>query len=192
MLHNTLGFFQTIIPLDESILLELESHFEIFDIPARHKIIEEGQVCKYIYIHIKGISRMYYMKDDEEICSLLIEENYPFTVPDSFYSGNKSYQTVESLEPGCIARIHIDSLKKLYSKYLEVNYIARVITEKYFVKSEERLFLLRKKTTEERYLYFIEKYPSLLLRVPLKHIASYLGMSLETLSRCRKKIQTKM
>ena len=88
-----------------------------------------------------------------------------------------------------MARIHYTQLQTLYKLYPELNYIARVITENYLVKSQERLFLLRRQTAEERYLYFTERYPTLLQKVPLKYIASYLGLTLETLSRIRNKIR---
>jgi hypothetical protein len=187
MLNKFLNSITSITPIDSSILEDIESKFEIVSVPKKTHVVKEGEVCNYMYVIIQGIVRMYYVKDSDEICSLLIEENYPFSVPDSFYTGRPSYQFVETLEDSRIARIHIDELRALYNQYFEANYIARIITEKYFLRSEERLFMLRKQAAEERYRYFIERYPSLLLRVPLTHIASYLGMTIETLSRCRNK-----
>ena len=191
MLQNAFSFINSIHPLDEDLAADIQSRFEVMEVPARHKLLEDGQTCKHLYLLVKGIARIFYIKGDEEVCSLIVEENYPFTASDSFFTGKPGYQFIETLEPAIIARIHIQDLQVLYAKYREANLIARVITEKYFVKSEERLFLLRKKSAEDRYLYFMEKYPSMVLRVPLKHIASYLGMTLETLSRCRKKLRTK-
>jgi CRP-like cAMP-binding protein len=57
--------------------------------------------------------------------------------------------------------------------------------------SEQRLFLLRRQTTEERYQSFLEMYPGLIQRIPLKYIATFLGMNTETLSRLRKKLSRK-
>jgi hypothetical protein len=76
----------------------------------------------------------------------------------------------------------------LYHKNAESNFVARVITEQFLVRSVERTLLLRKNSAEERYTAFCEQYPQLLQRVPLKYIATYLGLTLETLSRVRAKM----
>jgi CRP-like cAMP-binding protein len=96
---------------------------------------------------------------------------------------------LQAVVPTTLARIHYNRLQQLYDLYPALNYVGRVITERYFVKSEERLQLLRKQSAEERYHYFAEAYPELLLKMPLKYIASYLGITNETLSRIRNKIR---
>lgn len=65
--------------------------------------------------------------------------------------------------------------------------MVRLFTEKYYAASEDHLFMLRKHTAEQRWHYFLDKYANLVQRVPLKYIASFLGMNTETLSRVRGK-----
>jgi hypothetical protein len=79
-------------------------------------------------------------------------------------------------------------LQLIYKNHIEFNFTARVMTEQYFTLSEQRTYLLRKHTAEERYTLFMQQFPSFMQRVPLKYIASFLGMNLETLSRIRNKI----
>ncbi len=189
MLQTLFNYISNIHPLDDEITQALDLNFEIIEVPKRYMILKDGDTCDYLYLVLSGLVRMYYIKGDEEVCSLFIEEKHFLHVPNSFYKRKPGYQYVETLEPSVIARVHFDKLQHLYKTYPELNFIGRVITENYFVKSEERLYLLRKQTAEERYNYFIERYPSLLLRVPLKYIASYLGLTLETLSRIRNKIR---
>lgn len=76
----------------------------------------------------------------------------------------------------------------MYKTYPELNFIARVLTEKYYVLSEQRLYSLRKKRARERYEYLIDNFPELIQRVPSKYLASYLSVSEETLSRIKSKI----
>jgi CRP-like cAMP-binding protein len=153
-------------------------------------LLRDGQTCNYIWVVITGLLRMYYIKDGDEVCSRFMEQTHMAMSIKSFYSRQPGYEYIETLEPCVLARIHKDELEKIYREYDEFNYIARVITEQYFIRSEERLFLLRKKSAEERYLYFLETYPQMVQRVPLTYIASYLGLTLETLSRIRKKLAT--
>lgn len=189
MLQQLFSYIQNIHPVSEEIISELDNCFEIIEVPKQHKLLKDGDTCHYLYFVIDGLVRMYYVKDDEEVCSLFIEDKYLFHVPNSFYSKKPGYHFIETLETSKIARIHRDKLQRLYRSYPELNFIGRVITENYFVKSEERLYLLRKQSAEERYNYFTDRYPTLLQRVPLKFIASYLGITLETLSRVRNKIR---
>ncbi len=189
MLQTLFNYISNIHPISEEITRELDRCFEIIEVPKREFLLREGETCDYLYVVLSGLLRMYYVKDSEEICSLFIEEKYLFHSPHSFYRRKRGYEYIETLEPCKLARIHYDKLQQLYTSYPELNFIGRVITENYFVKSEERLYLLRKQTAEERYVYFSDRYPTLLQRVPLKYIASYLGLTLETLSRIRNKIR---
>jgi len=189
MLQTLYDYIHNIHPVSDEVTNALGECFEIIELPRRHLLLKDGETCHYLYLVVDGLARMYYLKDGQEVSSLFIEEKYLFTSPQSFYVQKPGYEYIETIEPSVLARIHYNRLQQLYNKYPELNFIARVITENYFVKSEERLYLLRRHAAEERYIYFKDRYPSLLQRVPLKHIASYLGLTLETLSRIRNKIR---
>jgi len=157
---------------------------------ARNELLlRDGEVCNYLYIITVGLVRMFYIKDDEEISSMFLEPFAPFTAPDSFYSRKPGYMCLQAVVPTRLARIHYQRLQQLYDQHPDLNYVGRVLTERYFGKSGEGLQLLRKQSAEERYQYFAEAYPELLLKIPLKYIASYLGITNETLSRIRNRIR---
>lgn len=77
--------------------------------------------------------------------------------------------------------------RTLLIQYPEFNRVGRLLTEHYYVLSEQRTQNLRKKTADERYRQLVTSFPDISNRVPLKFIASYLGISFETLSRLRAK-----
>ncbi len=188
MLSKLYGYMNSIHPLDDEIIREFDRCFEFIEVPKHHYLLREGDVCDYTYVLLKGLVRIFYIKDHEEISSLFIEAKYLFNSPDSYYSRTPGYTNIETLQPSKLARIHYNALQLMYKKFPTLNYVGRVITENYFVKSEERLYILRKQTAEERYSYLIEHYPSLIQSVPLKYISSYLGITCETLSRIRNRI----
>ncbi len=188
MLTPLLTYINDIHPISDEIRSDLEKYLEIIEVPKHHLLLKEGQRNDYVFVVLKGLLRMYYLKDGEEVCSRFTDENHISLSVNSFYSRIPGYEYIETLEPSVIARIHHDNLQRLYNDYIEYNYIGRIITQEYFIKSEERLYLLRKQSAEERYLFFLEHYPGLLQRVPLKHIATFLGITLETLSRIRNKL----
>ncbi len=191
MLNSLFGFMNAIRPLSDELKEVLTENLEIIEVPKRTLLLKDGQTCDHIHVVIKGLLRMYYIKDGEEVCSRFMEETRMAMAVGSFYTRKPGYEYIETLEPCVLARIHYDRLQAIYKEHDEFNYIARAITEVYFIRSEERLFLLRRQSAEERYLYLRAHHPELLLRVPLTYIASYLGISLETLSRIRKKLSVK-
>ena len=188
MLSNLFTFMNSIRPLSEELKQVLSENLEIIEVPKRHMLLKDGQTCNYIHVVVNGLLRMYYIKDGEEICSRFMDKTQMAISVKSFYSRTPGYEYIETLEPCTLARIHYDSLQKIYRNNDDFNFIARVITEQYFIRSEERLFLIRKHSAEERYLYFTQHYPEFVQRIPLMYIASYLGVTLETLSRIRKKL----
>jgi len=187
MLQTFIEQLKRIHPVSVGLEQYLEA-LEIVEIPKHTLLLREGQTEDFAWIIIKGLVRSYYIKDGEEICSRFNQEDQIVLSVVSFYSRNPGYEFVETLEDCTLARIHYDKLQALYQEFPEFNFHARALTEYYFSLSELRLYLLRKQSAEERYRYFIDHYPEWLLRVPLKFIASFLGMQLETLSRVRKKI----
>ncbi len=190
MLTPLFQFMSNIRPISSELRDELTQKLEIIEVPKKTQLLREGQTCNHIHVVVSGLLRMYYIKDGEEVCSRFIDESLMAMSVKSFYSRLPGDEYIETLEPCVLARIHKDELERVYRDFDEFNYIARVITEQYFIRSEERQYLLRKQSAEERYIYFMDKYPHLLQRVPLTYIASYLGLTLETLSRIRKKIAT--
>ncbi len=189
MLEPLFKVITSISPMSNELMASLEASFEITEVPKRTLLLADGQTSNYIYVVLKGLLRMYYVKDGEEVCSRFMDEQYLLAMSvNSFYSRQPGYEYIETLEPCVLGRIHYDKLQALYNTFIEFNYTARVITERFYIRSEERLFLIRKQTAEERYLFFSNKYPDLMQRVPLKYIATYLGLTLETLSRIRKKL----
>lgn len=188
MLQDFLRHINTIYPVQEALQSDLMQYAEIIELPRRTCILRDGQTADYVWMVLQGLLRSYYLKDGTEICSSFMQEQHLIVSVNSFYSRQPGYEFIETLEDTILARIHYDRLQQLYKDHLSFNYIVRVLTERYTMLSEERLFLLRKQTAEERYSHLLLHDPGLLQRVPLKYIASFLGMNLETLSRIRKKI----
>jgi CRP-like cAMP-binding protein len=108
----------------------------------------------------------------------------------SFISGKQSYETIACLEPTKVSAIHFDRLQELYKMFPETEKAGRLILEEYYLKMESRFYAIRFTSAEQRYRTFAEDRSQLLNRAPLGWIASYLGMTQETLSRIRARRET--
>lgn len=107
----------------------------------------------------------------------------------SFITGMPSFVNVQAMEKMNILEIKKSDLEQLYTKYKNFERLGRLIAESVAINSERHLFLLLNQPADVRYKNLVEKHPQLLQNVPLQYIASYLGITQETLSRMRKQIQ---
>jgi CRP-like cAMP-binding protein len=105
----------------------------------------------------------------------------------SFLTQQPSTEYVELLEPSVLYSVSYAQLQELYRAFPEFNYVGRVLTERYYVRSEQRAYQLRTLPGKERYAQFVESFPGIAQRVSLKYLATYLGVAPETLSRLRAK-----
>ncbi len=171
--------------MPEQLINDLLNYAKIKEYKKDEFILKQGFVSNYTSWIIKGAVRSYYIKDDEEITTKFLQEGSPITSIYSYYSRRPGNENIIALEDVTIACFHYDQMQKMYKDYPAFNIIGRIVTEKYLYFLEIELYNLRKTKAEERYRYFVKHYPQLLQRAPLKHIATYLGMNLETLSRIR-------
>jgi CRP-like cAMP-binding protein len=98
-----------------------------------------------------------------------------------------SLENIQAIEQCELIVAHYDALQYLYKHYIEVNIVGRKLLEKYYSDAEERAFISRIPNAGKRYRHFVETKSNLANRIPLKYIASFLGMTIETMSRIRGK-----
>lgn len=106
----------------------------------------------------------------------------------SFFSQKPSFEALEALEECVLLRLSFNKLQQLYIEFPEFNYIGRILTEQYYIRSEAKANALRMLSANERYQQLLVQYPHIIQRVSLGHIASYLGITQHTLSRIRSKV----
>jgi CRP/FNR family transcriptional regulator, anaerobic regulatory protein len=157
------------------------------EFPKNHLILEAGKTCRYLYFITEGCARGFYYKDGKDITSWFAFGQDAVTSMYSFVSQKPSFENIEILEPSVLYAISYDNLQKMYLEFPEFNLIGRLFTEKYYIELEERVMSLQFLTAKERYEKLLIQQPMLLQRVTLGQIASYLGITQETLSRIRGK-----
>jgi CRP/FNR family transcriptional regulator, anaerobic regulatory protein len=165
----------------------LENAFVFRQVPKKHKLAEEGRIAKELYFILRGLVRLYYTKDGNEITGYIFRENLFASSYDSFLRQVSSIQTLEALEDCDLLVISHTKLQQLYTDLPKMNLVARKVAEQRFVSAQMMLSSFVLDTPEERYRKFEEQNGDLLLRVPHHMIASYLGITPVSLSRIRKR-----
>ena len=171
---------------DEPVIL---SSFENLRINKKDVLHESGQVCNYIYFITKGCLRSYYVdqKGDEHIYQIRMENNWISDL-ESFFSQSPSNYSIEAIEDSELLRISYKQLEHLYIEVPALERYFRILFQKAYVNSLKRLNETMWESALDRYNDMLIEHPEIFQRVPLIYIASYLGITPESLSRIRKQI----
>ncbi|ADQ78605.1 putative transcriptional regulator, Crp/Fnr family [Paludibacter propionicigenes WB4] len=150
-------------------------------------IVNEGKICDQLFFIKKGALRGFHYHNGKDITSWFGFEDDFGTSTYSFITQTTGFEIVESIESGILYVISYNDLYSIYKKYPEFNYVGRILTEKYYIDLMERTLCLQYQSAKENYEQLVVNRPQILQRATLGHIASYLGISQETLSRIRTK-----
>ncbi len=149
--------------------------------------LQEGNVCKYAGFIVKGAMRQYSVDDKgvEHIVQLYIEDWWA-TDRESAIMLTPSKYNIEAWEDTELLIVTRADMMELMEKIPAIGQMTRVMDERSYIASQRRLNSSISNTAENRYKEFADNYPQFIQRFPQHHIASYLGITKETLSRIRK------
>jgi len=188
MFTNFHQYVDNIISFNESEKQVLESFFTLRQVPKKFNLTEEGKIAKELYFINKGLIRLYYTKDGEEITGYIFKEMLFASSYDSFLRQSPSLQTLETLEDCDLLVINKKGLEDLYEKLPKMHILTRKVAEQRFINAQQILSSFILDSPEERYKKFEKHHGDLLLRVPHHMIASFLGITPVSLSRIRKRL----
>jgi CRP-like cAMP-binding protein len=185
---NLIKLCLTLAPLSEEEKEEIVTIFKPIRIKRYDHYVKEGQIESRIAYIARGIFRFYNLKNGDEITSDFSFHNSFLTSYISLITRQPSAISVQALENSDILVIDYKTLLKKYDESHNYERIGRLIAEQTFISSSIHLLSFLNDSAEERYSNLIKKDPRLVQHIPLHYIASYLGISAETLSRIRKKL----
>jgi len=184
-MNIVIQFLNSIHPMSTPLLEHLDTVLKLRTLHKREYLLRAGHICRNISFIQQGLLRCFYIKGDMEVCSWFMKEGDVIISVESFYGQKTSYESIQALEECELYYIDYNELQQIYKLFPDFNFIGRVLTERYYMLSEQRLYSLRMQRAQERFDYFIEHYPELLLRIPAKYIASYIGITEVTMSKIR-------
>lgn len=165
-----------------------EPHLRVIQINKKDFLLREGQVCRTLGFINYGVFRMYYLADGKEINTHFTFENDFVVNYHSFLQATPSRYFIEALEDAEIVAFNLETLQRAYDQSQNWERFGRIMAEQSYKLTTSRVEGFMFMDAEERYLEMMKTTPHLLDRIPLYHLASYLGIERESLSRLRKKI----
>lgn len=178
-------FIKKLVTPEPGALEDLKTVVRERKLKKKEYFLREGEVCRTIGFITQGYIRLYYLHEGEDITK-------DFNFESNFCGSNASFTTqtparfnIVAMEDLTIQEISRHDLYLLYDKYKSFERLGRLIMEYMFDRKEQREAAFLQHDAERRYEDLLKLYPQITQRVPLKYIASYLGISAETLSRLR-------
>ncbi|WP_031425944.1 Crp/Fnr family transcriptional regulator [Flavimarina sp. Hel_I_48] len=167
----------------------IPAFFEPKKIRRRQFLLNEGDYCRKLNFVSKGIIKSYALDEKgQEHISLLAWEGWWASDFSSFICEEKAKLSIEAIEDSELLLISKINYEKLLIEVPIMERYFRILYQNSLVTKDRRLLSSNAYNAEEKYIEFIEMYPSIAQRVPQTLIASYLGLTPETISRIKKNI----
>jgi CRP-like cAMP-binding protein len=178
-------------PLSEDLKAYFRNHSFSCSFHKGKLLLKAGEVCEYVYFIKKGAVRGFIKEGSKDITTWITAEKELVTSISGFDKKEPALENMQAIEDcEMLALTHAD-VENLYAQFPEFNILIRKILLRYYQDAERRAFIARLTNAENKYNYFLARYGHLANRIPLKYIASFLGITLETLSRVRKRLSMK-
>ncbi|MGO1585640.1 Crp/Fnr family transcriptional regulator [Mesonia sp.] len=185
-------YFTSNLDIDENDVLSLAENCMVKKVKKEEFLLRENEHCKYTFFVENGLLRQYSIDDKgKEHTISFAPQNWFVTDRESVYFDQPSAYYIQALENSKIAMIDEGFIHKLSEKIPSFTDFNNKLLHNHIRHLQNRINMLLSASAEERYLQFVAMYPDILLRVPQTMVASYLGITPESLSRVRRKLTRK-
>jgi CRP-like cAMP-binding protein len=182
---NIFQHFEKYIHLSDTLKCELTNRVIVVTFNKGDLVHDADKICTKSYFITKGLLRTYFLKDGKEISEYFSSENEWVNSPKSMFEQKTDIYYIDAIEKTEALCIKIDDLGFLFDHFPEMERYARLSMGTVFGHLTERIVSLRFTTAKEKYEHFCETHHGIYHRIPLGMVASYLGITQETLSRIR-------
>ena len=154
-------------------------------VAASDILLAPGAVCRSLWFQDEGYGRFYAEPGGEDVTRHFVPPGTLFTVVASFYGGGPSREGLQAITAGRVRRLSQEANARLAERVPAWDRFRRAYVREVYDYLDRTVDALRSRTARERYEAFVDEQPGVLLHVPLRYVASYLGMTPQSLSRVR-------
>ncbi len=186
-MEQVLEHFSQFIRLSEPLKNEILNRVHIKSFKKGELVHDAEKICKHSYFIQKGILRTFFYKEGKEVSEYFCSNGEWTNSPRSFMQRKLDHYYIDAIEDTTVFVIEIENLGYLFDNFPEMERYARLSMGSLFGQILERVESMRFTTAKEKYEHFCSLYKDIYHRIPLGMVASYLGITQETLSRVRAK-----
>ena len=187
-LKPLLEYLHQFVGLDTAEQQKVEDLLEVRHYPKGELLLEEGKRSKAFYFLLQGCVRMYYLVDGVEKNTFFYTENQFVSSYESFVRETAATHYIACLEDCSLVVISQEHAYQLLAFSPKFEQLSRMLMEEELIIYQQMLSTFITQNAEQRYQHFLDAQPALAQRIPQYHLASYLGVSPETLSRIRARL----
>ncbi|KAA5543558.1 Crp/Fnr family transcriptional regulator [Adhaeribacter rhizoryzae] len=177
--------FSPLSPSAQEALLQIIQYKEF---PNKTELLPIGKVARNLYFIQRGLGRVYYYKDEVDVTDYFAQDNQFIGAVSSLFTGQPSRKGIQLLEPSQVYYLAYQDFVQLGAQYSDIERAGGRLAIFAFLEAQTRLESIQFLSAQERYQELNQQYPGLLNRAPLKHVASYLGITQVSLSRIRAQV----
>ena len=161
---------------------------QVMQFPKGHLLLREGIVAQRLFFIVMGSARTFYYHAGKDITSWIYPEQQFLTAWNSFFQRTPAYEYLELTEAATVVSLTYDQLQQLYQQHPKMQLFGRLLAEQQLAFLDQFYKGFMFMTAKEKYDLLLDHFPDVTQRVNVGHIASFLGISQETLSRIRRKM----
>ncbi|NMM50674.1 Crp/Fnr family transcriptional regulator [Marinigracilibium pacificum] len=184
-LELLIDHFESYIDLSDDLKVEIINRVKPVTFKKGQLVFDANKICTESHFIQKGILRTFFVKDGKEISEYFSGANEWVNSPKSFMQRTKDIYYIDAIEETDVFTLNVNDLVFLFDHYPTMERYARLSMGNVFGHFLERITSMRFTSAKERYSHFKKVYADIYPRIPLGMVASYLGITQETLSRIR-------
>ena len=175
---------EKIVPLTDDEFALVSSHFTVESYKKREFLIQEGDRVKHAYFVISGLLMLVYIDESgkQHIVSFAMEDWWESDYL-AYHTQGKASMSLQCLDDTLVLCLSLENYKNLCASLHKMEHFFLAKANAGHIGSQQRILSFLTSGAKERYEQLLKRYPALLQRVPKTLLASYLGVSRETLSR---------
>ena len=174
-----------VVELPQDLQFEINSATTYRQLAKNVRIISSGNTCHEMHFLASGLARVFYYKDGKDVTAWFSAENQIVNAVDSLIMGTPTFYNIELLEDSEVYSVPLQKIQQIFFKYPAIQKLGLLLLTKRYLTMDERIKSFASCRAEERYEKLVQQLPDIFNRVKLGHIASYIGITQEHLSRLR-------
>lgn len=185
-MKELIEYFKRLTKVSDELEKELRSRSIPITVTKGAFLHKAASICKKTYWIQKGLLRTYYLKEGKEITDVFASEGEWITSAKSFIKNEPDQYYLQAIEDSEVYALSNNDLMFLFENFHEMERFGRISMSMYYLRLSEKLESYQFTSAKDKYGHFCKSYDSILHRLPLGMVASYIGITQETLSRIRK------
>ena len=191
MIEGFVGYLNSRVPLEESEIDFIHSHVSVATFEKGEYLLREGQVSDRFFYNLSGFVRLFYNVDGEEVTAFFYPEGEFISAYESYLHMKPAVQNFQAVEKTTVAVITREAANEFMTCHPRMVQLAMTALEEELVTYQRVIASLLTQDPEARYLKMLDEHGDYFNRIPQQHIASYIGVKPESLSRIKKRVAEK-